>query len=134
MGPSCATDCGCRGQDGQVHGNCRPDGTCACDAGWVATATGCVPECSGCDAGAGCIAPGECGCGACAYGTCHNGRCHCWAGYGGADCSTPTGVRPNSGSPMGMNVAGTPYWTTQMVWTDVMKQSSRWFTSNAPNT
>ncbi len=75
-GSACEVDCGCNG-----HGVCKADGTCACDAGWRVGPNGCEPECSSCAAGAGCIAPGECGCvPGCAWGTCYNGRCECWAG------------------------------------------------------
>lgn len=127
-GPACETDCGCGG-----HGDCAADGAgCNCDAGWrAAPGGGCEPECEGCADGAGCVAPGECGCAPeCLYGTCYNGRCECWAGYGSAACDTLVGGAPNAGSPVGMNVGGVSYWTTQWVFTDVMKQSNVWWTQN----
>ena len=75
-GSACEVNCACNG-----HGVCKPDNTCACDAGWKAGPGGCEPECSGCAPGAGCIAPGECACAPqCKYGACYNGRCECWAG------------------------------------------------------
>lgn len=56
------------------------------------------------------------------------------AGYGGAACDTPTSNAPNAGSPLGINVAGIAYWTTQWVFTDVMTHSGPWWTQNAPDT
>jgi hypothetical protein len=130
-GRFCETDCGCNG-----HGVCKAGGTCACDVGYRSGPNGCEPECFECAAGAGvCVAPGECGCSpACERGTCYNGRCECWAGYTGAACDVLAEVAPNTGSPMGINVAGPSYWTTQWIWVDVMKSSSSWMTSNAPDT
>lgn len=57
------------------------------------------------------------------------------AGYTGAACDTlvPT-VMANHKSPIGVEVAGLAYWSTQWVFLDIMKQSSAWMTQNAPDT
>jgi hypothetical protein len=52
------------------------------------------------------------------------------AGYQGAACDVTTSA-PNDNSPMGMNVGGLAYWSTQWVFVDVMKQSSKWWTQRA---
>ncbi len=38
---------------------------------------------------------------------------------------------PNDNSPLGINIAGLSYWSTQWVFVDVMKQSSKWWTQKA---
>jgi len=72
-GLTCETDCKCNG-----HGTCKPDNTCACDAGYKWTPDqGCVWDCPS----GSCIGPGEDACSpVCQYGTCYSGACECWAG------------------------------------------------------
>lgn len=82
------------------------------------------------------------------YGDCFHGACRCWAGYGGtacnvseADANGSQGAPPitfvprlNRGSLAGVNVGGLSYYSTEWVWTDVMKGSSGWMTSYLPDT
>ncbi|GFR45710.1 hypothetical protein Agub_g7119, partial [Astrephomene gubernaculifera] len=152
-GADCSQDCGCGG-----HGRCAEDGSggCMCDVGWRRAANGstCEWDCSGCAPGTTCIGPGECGCSeTCVYGTCFHGSCRCWAGFGGPACNISeadaaaaagngggngTGVdvvpRMNRGSLAGINLAGTAYYSSEWIWTNVMKSSSKWYTSNAADT
>ncbi|KAG2422805.1 hypothetical protein HXX76_015752 [Chlamydomonas incerta] len=140
-GADCSVDCGCGG-----HGTCDGAGGCVCDVGWrPAEGGGCEWDCSGCAAGTACIGPGECGCAeACVYGDCVHGACRCWAGYGGPRCSLdeaaaaaagrPAVPRLNRGSAAGVNLGGPAYWSTEWVWTDLMKGSSGWMTANSPDT
>ena len=103
------------------------------------------PPCSGCAPGTACVGPGECGCAdTCVYGDCFHGACRCWAGYGGAGCDLdevaaaaagrPAVPRLNRGSGAGVNLAGPAPWSTEWVWTDLMKGSSGWMTANTPDT
>lgn len=129
-GSACEVDCGCKG-----HGMCGSDGKCICDVGYQLGPNGCEPSCSGCEPGVGCIAAGECGCAQCISGACFNGRCECWAGYTGKGCTElKPGARANSGSPVGIEVAGPAYWSTQWTWINVMSQSNGgWWTQRAPD-
>uniref|UniRef100_A0A383V938 EGF-like domain-containing protein n=1 Tax=Tetradesmus obliquus TaxID=3088 RepID=A0A383V938_TETOB len=129
-GSACEVDCGCNG-----HGMCTADNSCACDQGYTLGPGGCEADCSGCEAGVGCIAPGECGCAACKYGSCYNGRCECWAGYTGKACNTAApDTAPNIKSPMGIEVSAPAYYSSQWIWIDAMKQSSAWMTQALPDT
>ncbi|KAG2452608.1 hypothetical protein HYH02_002845 [Chlamydomonas schloesseri] len=150
-GDNCALDCGCNG-----HGRCTDTNsssssstggalTCICDVGWRLGPNGCEWDCSDCDDGTSCIGPGECGCAEdCVYGTCIHGACRCWAGYGGARCdldeqaAAAAGLmavpRLNRGSLAGVNVNGLSYWSTEWVWSDVMKGGGEWWTANKPDT
>lgn len=131
-GSSCEVDCGCGG-----HGYCADPGSiapCICDVGYKWDGAACVWDCK-CSSDAGCIGPGECGCQPeCKYGTCHNGLCSCWVGYNGPTCSDKLQGVPNSGSPVGINLAGISYWMTEWAFVDVMKQSSAWISGYAPDT
>ncbi|KAG2446050.1 hypothetical protein HXX76_000652 [Chlamydomonas incerta] len=140
-GDTCGVDCGCNG-----HGRCDPDtNSCVCDVGWRLGPDGCEWDCSDCDDGTACIGPGECGCAeACVYGDCFHGACRCWAGYGGPRCDLDAQAaaavgqtvvpRLNGGSMAGVNVNGLSYWSTEWVWTDVMKGSGEWWTANKRDT
>ncbi|GIL67802.1 hypothetical protein Vafri_21078 [Volvox africanus] len=137
-GADCGVDCGCGG-----HGRCAENSTsCICDVGWKQGPSGKCDQwdCRGCVPGTSCIGPGECGCAdTCVYGTCFHGTCRCWAGYGGAACNISEAEaiaigkddnvpRLNRGSLVGINLPGLSYWSTEWVWTDVMKSSSVWMT------
>lgn len=130
-GSDCAIDCGCGG-----HGRCSDDArSCICDVGYRWNGTSCEWDCS-CPEGVPCIGPGECGCSpSCVYGTCYQGMCDCWAGWSGAACDTAAATpRPWRDSPIGINLAGPTYYSTQWIFVDVMKQSSSWVSRNAPDT
>jgi len=56
-------------------------------------------------------------------------------GYTGDACDTLNPeLQPNYLSPMGVEVAGPSYWSTQWIFIDVMKQSSPWMTQHLPDT
>eukprot|EP00899_Mesostigma_viride_P001814 jgi/Mesvir1/11633/Mv00035-RA.3 len=134
-GEFCETDCRCNG-----HGQCNADASkCVCDEGWRwsdVPGQGCVWDCD-CPGNlntTACIGPGECGCDlACVWGTCIHGQCRCYAGVTGASCDVLPPVNLTASPVVGMNVGASPYWTTQWVWVDVMKQSSEWWSGKAPD-
>jgi hypothetical protein len=75
------------------------------------------------DAGdAACVATG------CVWGTCVDAVCACFAGYEGPDCGAVSAVRPANECldplvPVGMNLAGLCYWSTEWDYVDVFKKS-----------
>jgi hypothetical protein len=75
------------------------------------------------DAGdAACAAAG------CVWGTCVDGACMCFTGYEGADCSAASAARPaneclDPAVPVGMNLGGLSYWSTEWNYVDVFKKS-----------
>jgi hypothetical protein len=69
-----------------------------------------------------------CAAAACVWGTCLDGACVCFAGYEGADCAAASAARPaneclDPGVPVGMNLAGLSYWSTEATYVDVFKTS-----------
>ncbi|ESO92166.1 hypothetical protein LOTGIDRAFT_233215 [Lottia gigantea] len=89
----------------------------------------CIWDCH-CSNGAKCIGPGECGCSQpCKYGDCRNGQCQCWNGYKGVECSQydPT-IMTNNGIKMGMNLGGISYYSSELKFVDIAKQSQEWIT------
>ncbi|KAK6174670.1 hypothetical protein SNE40_017903 [Patella caerulea] len=123
-GTDCNGDCGCNG-----HGVCLKDNSCQCEEGWRYDGSQCVWDCH-CSDGAKCIAPGECGCKhPCKMGNCRNGQCQCWNGYKGQDCSTydPT-IMMNYGVKVGINLGGINYYSSEVKFVDIAKQSQEWIT------
>lgn len=55
------------------------------------------------------------------------------AGYSGAGCTVlNASARANTGSPVGVEVSGPAYWSTQWTWINAMAQSSPgWWTQRA---
>jgi hypothetical protein len=122
----------------------RSNGTGPAEANaTVAFATGaCAPVCSCPFAPAQqCLRPGVCACyPRCEKGDCIAGACQCWVGYGGPTCASP--LRPQvaaqlrlSGggsvltsrySPVGMNVAGIAYWSTDVPFLNLMRSAMPW--------
>ncbi|KAL4221680.1 hypothetical protein ACF0H5_019937 [Mactra antiquata] len=127
-GIDCSTDCGCQG-----HGFCKPDNTCLCDNGWKWSPTEhkCVWDCH-CSNGIDCIGPGVCGCAhTCQYGTCWNGQCECWEGYKGDTCNVlDRNMLMNHNVSVGMNLGGLSYWSPELKFVDVAKQSQEWITEH----
>ena len=65
---------------------------------------------------------------ACVWGLCVSGACSCFVGYEGADCTKVSATRPvnecqGGKSPIGINVNGLQYWSTQWDYVDVFKKS-----------
>ncbi|KAK7495076.1 hypothetical protein BaRGS_00013716, partial [Batillaria attramentaria] len=131
-GTNCETDCGCEG-----HGTCKGDGTCECEEGWKWSGSQhkCVWDCSGCASGVHCIGPGECGCQhVCQWGACRNGQCECYEGYKGDDCSHyDPNIMQNNDVTVGINIGGITYYSSEMKWVDVAKQSQEWITERKGN-
>ncbi|XP_045209692.2 uncharacterized protein LOC123561405 [Mercenaria mercenaria] len=127
-GTDCSTDCGCQG-----HGVCTQDNTCVCDSGWKWSKSlhKCVWDCS-CSNGVQCIGPGVCDCvHACKYGTCWNGQCECWEGYKGATCNVfDKNIMMNRNISVGMNLGGLSYWSPELKFVDIVKQSQEWITEH----
>lgn len=76
------------------------------------------------------MGPGICACSEdCKYGTCWNGQCECWAGYTGHTCShfDPL-TMPNRNVSIGMNIAGLSYYSSEVKFVDVAKESMEWLT------
>eukprot|EP01065_Artemidia_motanka_P018598 TRINITY_DN21915_c0_g1_i1.p1 TRINITY_DN21915_c0_g1~~TRINITY_DN21915_c0_g1_i1.p1 ORF type:complete len:2258 (+),score=564.72 TRINITY_DN21915_c0_g1_i1:57-6830(+) len=125
-GARCEVDCGCKGDDGLVHGTCDGSGGCRPDWGWRSRASGegLVWSCT-CDT---CSAPGECGCSpACVKGTCFRGRCLCWQGASGEDCSAAAPQWKSNGNEFyGVNVGGVAYYTVNWPFVDIWPQMSSW--------
>ncbi|KAK7101074.1 hypothetical protein V1264_023919 [Littorina saxatilis] len=125
-GTHCDHDCGCEG-----HGVCKSDGSCECEAGWKWSASThrCVWDCD-CQGGVQCIGPGECGCEhTCKWGACRNGQCVCYEGYKGDDCSHyDKNIMMNKDVYIGMNIGGISYYSSEVKWVDVSKQSQEWLT------
>ncbi|XP_064610047.1 uncharacterized protein LOC135474001 [Liolophura sinensis] len=122
----CSGDCGCNG-----YGTCKTDHTCECEEGWKWSSTErkCVWDCH-CADGAKCIGPGVCGCKShCVHGDCWNGQCECWEGYKGATCATfdPNSMM-NKGVNVGMNLGGITYYSSEIKFVDVLKESAEWIT------
>jgi hypothetical protein len=97
----------------------------------------CAPVCDCPLATQTCLQPGVCSCAApCQFGDCIRGACVCWAGYGGRTCTRR--VRPHEAaraggfnalfSPMGVNVDGLAYWSSETPFCDLMKSASGWQT------
>jgi len=155
-GDDCSIDCGagthgvCAWQP--ASGVATSGGPAAvCDAGYAfkaavpaATLVGpggaayvrgtCAPVCDA-SCAAGCLQPGVCACAApCAFGDCVSGKCMCWAGYGGPTCarrmSAAEAARANalsaSYSPVGINLAGIAYWSTETPFCNLAVASSEW--------
>ncbi|KAK7495013.1 hypothetical protein BaRGS_00013653, partial [Batillaria attramentaria] len=126
-GTNCETDCGCEG-----HGVCKSDGTCECEEGWKWSASHhkCVWDCNGCASGVSCIGPGECGCQHdCKWGACRNGQCECYEGYKGDDClHYDANIMMNKDVTVGINLGGITYYSSEVKWVDVAKQSQEWIT------
>ncbi|XP_070194225.1 uncharacterized protein [Littorina saxatilis] len=126
-GANCDTDCHCEG-----HGVCKADGTCECETGWKWSASQhkCVWDCQHCDSGVRCIGPGECGCAhPCKWGACRNGQCVCYEGYKGDDCSHyDTNIMLNKDVAVGINIGGISYYSAEVKWVDIAKQSKAWLT------
>ncbi|XP_067684249.1 uncharacterized protein [Haliotis asinina] len=126
QGADCSTDCGCQG-----HGTCAHDGTCQCETGWRwnGAQRKCVWDCH-CQNGKGCIGPGECGCThTCKYGACRNGQCVCWEGYKGEDCSHyDASIMMSHGVSVGINLADNDYFSPELNFVDIHKQSQSWLT------
>ncbi|OWF45168.1 uncharacterized protein LOC110457373 [Mizuhopecten yessoensis] len=122
----CSGDCGCAG-----HGVCKTDHTCDCDDGWTWSTSlhKCVWECN-CPHGVRCMGPGICACAqSCKYGTCWNGQCECWTGYTGHTCSHYNPLTmPNRGVSVGMNLGGLSYYSSEVKFVDVAKESMEWIT------
>jgi hypothetical protein len=72
---------------------------------------------------------------ACVWGICVSGTCSCFVGYEGADCSEVSATRPvnecqGGFSPVGVNLNGMSYWSTQWDYIDVFKKSGLGDTSS----
>ncbi|KAK7495111.1 hypothetical protein BaRGS_00013751 [Batillaria attramentaria] len=77
-----------------------------------------------------CIGPGECGCQHdCQWGACRNGQCECYEGYKGDDCSQlDPNIMQNKDVTVGINIAGISYYSAEVKWVDIAKQSHKWVT------
>jgi hypothetical protein len=61
--------------------------------------------------------------------------CAATAGYSGKACDVAVpDASPNRRSPMGVEVSGPAYYSSQWIWVDAMKQSSAWMTQALPDT
>ncbi|XP_048728600.2 uncharacterized protein LOC125646397 [Ostrea edulis] len=127
----CSGDCGCGG-----HGVCKADHTCQCDEGWKWSVLDrkCVWDCQ-CPNGQSCMAPSVCSCSrACQYGTCWDGQCECWEGYTGETCGLlNTNTMSNRNSSLGVNLGGLTYYSSEIKFVDVAKESSNWVTQRWGN-
>ena len=64
----------------------------------------------------------------CVWGVCVGAACECFPGYEGPDCSATSSTRPvnecqDPTTPVGVNLAGLSYWSTQWDYVDVFKKS-----------
>ncbi|XP_060082274.1 uncharacterized protein LOC132561592 [Ylistrum balloti] len=76
------------------------------------------------------MGPGICACTqSCNYGTCWNGQCECWTGYTGHTCSQYDPLTmPNRNVTVGMNLGGLSYYSSEIKFVDVAKESMEWIT------
>ncbi|XP_033727237.1 uncharacterized protein LOC117316649 [Pecten maximus] len=76
------------------------------------------------------MGPGICECTEnCKYGTCWNGQCECWAGYTGHTCSKYDPLTmPNRKVSVGINLAEITYYSSEVKFVDVAKESMEWIT------
>jgi hypothetical protein len=104
-------------------------------AGSVYAGGACAPVCACALPTQTCLRPGVCSCAApCVYGDCIRGGCACWAGYGGRTCARR--VRPHEAaasggfnalfSPMGLNLGGLSYWSSETPFCNLMRSGMAW--------
>ncbi|KAK3083039.1 hypothetical protein FSP39_012374 [Pinctada imbricata] len=122
----CSGDCGCNG-----YGYCKQDHTCECENGWIWSSIErkCIWDCQ-CPNGIKCMGPGICDCDPkhpCKYGTCYNSQCECWEGYKGDTCSIyDPNIMANRNVNIGINLGGITYYSSEIKFTDIAKQSQSW--------
>jgi hypothetical protein len=141
-----------RGVNGSASGVADAPAAAICDAGYAferapdgATLRGpsgslyaagaCAPVCACALPSQTCLRPGVCSCSAaCVYGDCVRGGCVCWAGYGGRICARR--MRPHEAaasggfnalfSPMGLNLGGLAYWSSETPFCNLMRSAMSW--------
>ena len=135
-GDSCEIDCGCDG-----HGVCSDTtNECICDQGFNfdKTLKKCLPVCKTTTGTTteNCQSPNDLKCinpsnpnSICSdNGICRNGKCSCFTGYIGTNCETNnTGkdsLVTDNIMPVGINVGGLSYWTTQFIFKNYFYHSS----------
>ena len=155
-GADCAIDCGAGGHGvcaWQSSGASQGSAAAVCDAGYAFEAAvpastlvgpdgtsyirgACRPVCdASCAAPRTCLRPGICTCAApCVSGDCVSGTCLCWAGFGGPTCArrmsaaeaAASNALGSAYSPVGINLAGIAYWSTETPFCDLVVTSSAW--------
>lgn len=142
-GKNCEIDCGCDG-----HGVCNDTSNeCSCDQGFEfdKAIKKCVPLCKNVTTGIvssnNCQNPNDL---KCVYniknetcsnnGKCMNGKCSCFPGFSGENCE----ILDNSKNlkinlPLGINIAGLAYWSTQFIFKNYFYQSSEFIPQYYPD-